>query len=156
MPLVIADIAPELVAALALVAVLCVYFMVESLQGIARFIGMPNWPLIGKGLYNGISAAVTWVGQQLNWLWQHANPVSMFLATTGWLLNEMTSLQGTVFADIYSAFERVTGSAIPGAITSAENLARTLYGDAVAFTTTEVGRAESAADALFNTAVADV
>lgn len=143
MPLVLADIAPELIAALALVAVLAVYFAVEALQGIARAIGVPNWPLVGGFLYGGISHIVTWVGNSLAWLWQHANPINMFLATTGWLMHEINGVIETVIYDAYSTFHRITTSSIPGAINAAEALSRTLYTDAVAEANAAVGALRS-------------
>jgi hypothetical protein len=137
---IVGDLAPELVAALALVAVLAVYFMVEALEAIARAVGVPNWPIIGGALYGAIAHVATWVGDSLAWLWQHANPINLFLATTHWTIQQFSNYIGLGMQGITEAASRLATVAIPGAINTAEGLARDLYADASAYSTYIAGR----------------
>jgi hypothetical protein len=121
------ELAPEIVAAVALVAILAVYFAVQALQAIAKYIGMPNWPLIGGALYGAISQVVTWVGDALGWLWQHANPINMFMATTHWLLHELNAATESVVGAVYSTIYRVATVSIPAAMAYAHTVAYGLY-----------------------------
>jgi hypothetical protein len=135
MPLV-ADIAPELIAAVALVAVLAVYFMVEALEAIARAVGMPNWPLIGGALYGAIAHVATWVGESLAWLWQNANPINMFLATTHWISQQLSNWTNAAITGVVGAAERLATVTIPAMGSFAVQTAYNLYADAKALITT--------------------
>jgi hypothetical protein len=152
------SLAPELIAAVALLVVLCVYFGVQTLLAIARWAGVQNWPLIGGSIMGAISSIAGWVGGALSWLWAHANPINMFLATVGWLAHQLAGMTGTIVWDIYSTIHRVTTSSIPGAIAAAEGLARTLYADATAIISADVtwleGRIVYYYDAAYNYATA--
>jgi hypothetical protein len=150
------SLAPELIAAVALLVVLCVYFGVQLLLAIARWAGVQNWPLIGGSLMNAISSVAGWVGGALSWLWSHANPINMFLATVGWLAHQLAGMTGTIVWDIYSTIHRVTTSSIPGAIAAAEALSRTLYTDATAIISADVTWLEGRIVAYYNAAVAVV
>lgn len=152
----VAELAPELIAAVALVAILAVYFLVEALQGIAKAVGMPNWPLVGGALYGAIGHIVTWVGDALGWLWQHANPINMLLASTHWILQQLSNFTGLVVVGIYEAVNRITTVAIPGAINLAEGVARTLYTDATAFATAVGHSVVVYAEGLYHDAVTTI
>ena len=137
MPLVIGDAGALAGALVAIMIVLAVAVVVAIMVEIAAWIGMPNWPLIGKTLYNGLVSIQNWVNHAEAWLWQHANPINIFLATTGWLANELSSLTGTVVYDIYSFAHRVITVSIPGVV----NQAYGWYNDALRYASAEASAA---------------
>src|SRR5579859_7606004 len=140
-------------AIMALLLVMAVYFLVQLLIGLGRFVGMPNWPVIGGTLFSALVNVGSFVGSVQAWLWQHANPVNIVTATVGWLLHEMNAVTVNIIDDIYGTFVRLTINTIPAARAFAVATAYNLYNDAVA----EINAARSFAVAtaynLYNDAV---
>lgn len=138
MPAIAADAGIVAIAIVALLVVLAVYFLLQVIVGFARWIGMPNWPLIGSTMFNAISGVAQWVGGVAAWLWQHANPVTIVVASVHWLINELNTVNAWVLTNVWGALYRVVTVNIPGAFGAAVNEAHILYNDAVAFATSEV------------------
>lgn len=154
MPAVAADAGVIVIALMAILLVLAVYFLASALAGIARWAGVQNWPLIGGSIMNAINSLVSWAGNTAAWLWQHANPVTIVTATVHWLMSELNNVNSWFMQNVVLSIERVITQTVPNYYNLATSYAHTLYNDAVAVIGADVSALNRTIVAYYNDAIA--
>jgi hypothetical protein len=138
---------------LALCLVMAAAFVLTLLISVANYLHIGAIPFVG----GAIMAALRFVGAALDnlagWLWQHANPVNLAVATFGYLGNSLSLGMTSVIGAQYSATSRVVNTSIPNAINTAIARATALYYAGVAWTDARYASAVLLADTLYNDAL---
>jgi len=137
-PAIAADAGVVMVAIIAILVVLAVYFLLQAIIAFAQWAGIPNLPLIGGSIMNALRTLAGWVSNVAAWLWQHANPVTIITASVHWLMGELNTVNAWVLQNVVGAIDRTVTQTIPSFYNASVTLAWTLYNDARAFVVSEI------------------
>lgn len=165
MPAALAGLAPEVIAMLALLAVLAAYFLSVAIVNILKALHIDALPLVGGAIVGAFEHLADAIAGAATWLWQHVNPINWLIAAVHWLFSNWASAIAHITSDIYNAIMHVVVDVVPrwisqavntsiGLFNEAEAYAASLYNAAVAVATNLVAIAIQRAADLFNSAVA--
>lgn len=138
MPAIAADAGVVIIAIMAILLVLALYFLLQALIAFFEWVGVPNWPLIGGNIMHALQSAAHWASGVAGWLWQHANPVNIVVATVHFIVDEFGQVEAWGLSVAVGALNRITTQVIPGAINYVSGIAHTLYNDSIGWINTEI------------------
>jgi hypothetical protein len=156
MPAIAADAGVVAIAIVALIVVMAVYFLLQAIYGFFQWAGVPNIPLIGGSIMSAIAHLVGWVGGAASWLWAHANPITIVVASVHWLLDQLNTWTAAAAATIYTTLSRIVTQTIPAWYHAAIGVALAEYNAAVAYTASVATNLTNSIHGYYNLAIAQI